>query len=98
MQHDEIVSLKMRNHSYTERITYFNSFKKSNNTTYVDKKFPPHIKSLLPNYKGKTGLFREAWKLGGEVQEWVSFRWSCDVRNATRRGKHGDAPVLRRRR
>jgi len=40
----------MRSQSYTERKTYFNSFKKSNGAIFVDYKFPPKIRSVFVNY------------------------------------------------
>lgn len=54
MQHDELISINMRNHCYTERMTYFNSFKKSNNSQYIDEEFLPSIQSVFPNYEKQT--------------------------------------------
>ena len=54
LQNEEMVSLKMRDQSYTERLTYFNSFKKSNSYRFIDRNFPPEIDSIFVNYDPNT--------------------------------------------
>lgn len=53
MQHNDMISLDMRHQSYTERMTYFNSFKKSNGATFVDREFPPTVESIFVNYNSR---------------------------------------------
>ena len=49
LQNEKTVGLKIRNHDYTDRITFYNSFKKSNLQKFVDASFPPSLASIFPH-------------------------------------------------
>jgi hypothetical protein len=51
MYHNELITINMRDFSRTERRTHYNAFKTSNSKAYIDKEFPPEIRSVFPNYK-----------------------------------------------